>query len=133
MITSIEQLRKKDLGLGKVRTYGEIVDYLDALKPFDYSEASLRRMKDLDTCFDGICSKIDTVVVGGTNGKSTAMHFAAKLLQEEGLKVGLGYSTHLLTYNERLVLNNDQVANKAFADLLNEVINAVEFWCCAGH
>lgn len=127
MITSIEQLRKKDLGLGKVRTYGEIVDYLDALKPFDYSEASLRRMKDLDTCFDGICSKIDTVVVGGTNGKSTAMHFAAKLLQEEGLKVGLGYSTHLLTYNERLVLNNDQVANKAFADLLNEVINAVEF------
>ena len=127
MVTNnLEQSRKKESGLGKARAYNEVVEYLDALKPFDYSEASLRRMKDLDTCFGGICSKIETIVIGGTNGKSIAMHCAAKLLQEEGFKVGVIYSDHLLTYNERLLTNATQIQNKTFADVLNEVINVAE-------
>jgi len=44
MITNIDQARKKESGLHKVRTYSELVEYLDGLKPYEYSEASLQRM-----------------------------------------------------------------------------------------
>jgi len=126
MISNIEQGKRKEKlepGLGKIRNYNEVVEYLDGLKAADYSEASLRRMKELDSQFQGIASKVDTIVVGGTNGKSLSMHFAAKLLKEEGFKVGTLYSTHLLNYTERMVLDVEQVNNKSFADVVNEVIN----------
>lgn len=127
MNTSIEQSRKKsDPSLGKLRSYNDVVEYLDGLKSADYSEASLRRMKELDQNLDNITQKIDTVVVGGTNGKSSTIHFAAKLLQEEGFKVGTLFSSHMLTYNERLNLNFESVSNKVFADAVNEVINVSE-------
>ena len=112
MITNLEQVRKRsEAGLGKIRTYSEVVEYLDALKPAEYAEASLKRMKDLDQQLGNVASAVDVVTVGGTNGKSSTMHFAAKLLIEEGFKVGIIYSSHLLTYNERLVLHNDVIAN----------------------
>ena len=127
MITSIEQARKKsDASLGKARNYNEVVEYLDALVPAEYSEASLRRMKELDQQLNNVSSKIDTILVGGTNGKSSTIHFASKLLREEGFKVGALLSTHILTHNERMALNFEPVANKAFADVVNEVINIAE-------
>ncbi len=128
MITSTElNVRKKgQTGLGKTRSYSEIVDYLDALKPSEYGEAALTRMKALDRHFDSIGSKMDTILVGGTNGKSSTIHFAAKLLKEEGFNVGACYSTHILTYNECIEANFVPMANKMFADVLNEVINAAE-------
>jgi dihydrofolate synthase/folylpolyglutamate synthase len=127
MITGLEQARKKgDGNLGKLRNYNEIVEHLNGLKTAEYSEAALRRMKELDQQFNNVCSKIDTVTVGGTNGKSSTIHFAAKLLREEGFKVGSVLSTHVLTYNERIALNFESISNKVFADIVNEVINVAD-------
>ncbi len=127
MIISSEQGRKKgDIGLGKVRNYNDVVEYLDALPAAEYGEQVLVRMKQLDAIFDNVSSKMDTILVAGTNGKSSTVHFAAKLLREEGFKVGAAYSGHLLTYNERFVVDFQTISNKAFTDVMNEVINAAE-------
>lgn len=127
MITGIEQSRKKsEISIGKIRNYNEVVDHLASLKSSEYSEQSLVRMKELDKCFDNVTSKIDVILVGGTNGKSSTIHFAAKLLKEEGFKVGVAFSSHLLTYNERLIVDFQQVSNKSFADIVNEVINVAD-------
>jgi len=127
MITGLEQARKKsEVTLGKLRNYNEVIEFLDGLKPSEYHESSLQRMKELDQHFNNITSKIDTIVVGGTNGKSLTLHFAAKLLREEGFKVGTLLSTHVLTYNERMSLDKEIIANKNFADAVSEVINVVE-------
>lgn len=127
MITSLEQARRKsDAGLGKIRNYAEVVEHLDGLKAAEYGEASLRRMKELDQYLGGITSKVDTIVVGGTNGKSSTIHFAAKLLREEGFNVGTLLSTHTLTYNERISRNFESIINKSFTDYVNDVINAAE-------
>ncbi len=126
MITGIEQSRRKESPVGKIRNYNEVIEFLDALKPAEYSEASLRRMKELDQKLGNITSKIDTVVVGGTNGKSSTIHFAAKLLKEEGFRVGSLLSSHVLTYNERISLNFELIANKQFTDAVNDVINVVD-------
>jgi len=125
MIT-VEQTKKKSGSLGKTRSYGEVVDYLSSVSSYEYSQDALLRMKELDKAFNNVLSKIDTILVGGTNGKSSSMHFAGKLLKEEGFKVGAAYSTHLLNYNERIVVDYQTIVNKAFAEQVNEVINAAE-------
>ncbi|MFH0898611.1 MAG: Mur ligase family protein [bacterium] len=127
MITSTGQARKKqDSSLGKTRNYNEIAEYLATLPNNEYSQESVKRMKQLDKLFDNASSKLDIILVGGTNGKSSSIHFAAKLLKEEGFKIGAAYSTHLLNYNERLVVDFVPVGNKTFADITNEVINAAQ-------
>ena len=110
----------------KSRSYGEVVEFLDSLKAYEYGAASVERTKALDKLFDYPSQKINTILVGGTNGKSSTIHFGAKLLKEEGLKVGTLFSSHFLTYNERFMLDFQTISNKAFADVVNEVVNAAE-------
>jgi dihydrofolate synthase / folylpolyglutamate synthase len=112
---------------GKVRSYNEIVEFLDSRRAYDYNEKVIARMKQLDALFDNLSTKFDTVLVGGTNGKSLTVHFAAKLLKEEGFKVGVAYSSHILNHTERMCVDFENVSNKDFTDILNEVINVVEF------
>ncbi len=126
MITNIDQARKKESGLNKVRTYSELVEYLDALKPYEYSEASLQRMQALDKALGMPSANRDMIVVGGTNGKSITLHFAAKLLREESFSVSVAFSSHILTYNERMQVQLDAVSNKVFTDALNEVVSAAD-------
>jgi hypothetical protein len=45
MLTSVDHLKKNEQNLGKARSYSEIVELLDLLKPSEYSQASLMRMK----------------------------------------------------------------------------------------
>ena len=117
-------LQHIELGV-KQRTYNEIVDYLDAHWAMA-REKSLDRTKQLDTAVGSPSGAIPAIIVAGTNGKSLTIHFASKLLHAEGLTVGAYYSPHVLTYNERFVLNNTIISNKQFVDSANEVINAAE-------
>ncbi len=112
--------------LGKLRSYNEVVAFLDGCSPVAYEDAVLKRMKALDTVFDRVSTKLDTVVVSGTNGKSSTLNFTARLLQEEGYRVGVLYSSHILSYPERITINNTQVAQKTFTDESGEVISAAE-------
>lgn len=122
-----KQVQKKGLtSLDKIRSYNEIVEYLDSLTYAEYSEKALSRMSALNSLFDNVANKIDTILVAGTNGKSLTLHFAAKLLKEEGFKVGLAYSSNILTYNEHIVTDSQAISNKIFTDILNEVINVAE-------
>ena len=128
MLTSVEQAKKKSRpSLGKARGYSEVVEYLNSLKSYEYGEKSLQRMKMIDKLFNNVSTKIETILVGGTNGKSLTMHFASKLLKEEGYKVGTSYSTHFLMYNERLVTDaQNSITNKDFTDTVNKVIDVTE-------
>lgn len=127
MLTGLDQSHKRgDTALPKVRNYNEIIEYFDTIKYSEYGQESLRRAKQLDQLLGNISSKLDTILVAGTNGKSTTMHFAAKLLKEEGFKVGLGYSTHFLTHNERFIIDSEAISNKLFTDVVNDVINISE-------
>jgi dihydrofolate synthase/folylpolyglutamate synthase len=109
--------------VGEIKTYKEVISFLDALKPIDYSGDAVERTKKLDTLLGNISQKMDIILVGGTNGKSSTIHFAQKLLREEKLKVGTTYSTHILNYNERLSINAQTIQNKVFTDVANEVIS----------
>lgn len=110
----------------KVRSYHEVVEYLDALPACEYGPAAVSRMAKLNELFGNVAHKVNTVLVGGTNGKSLAINFAVKLFNEENVASCALYSTHFLTYNERISFNGEAIPNKPFADVMNQVINEVE-------
>lgn len=57
--------------------------------------------------------KLKTIHIGGTNGKGSTSNMLASILQEEGYKVGLYNSPHLVDFTERIKVNG-QNADKEF-------------------
>lgn len=110
----------------KQRSYAEVVEFLDANWKTNLDDSSLSKLTQLDQALGSLSKKVSTIVVGGTNGKSLTIGFTAKLLREENLTIGTFTAPHVLTYNERFCLNNTTIANKAFTEVANDVINTAE-------
>jgi len=126
MLTVTEKNKKLNKQMEVGRNYSEVISFLNSRKYYDYSESVLTRMKKMDELLANPSTRIDTILVGGTNGKSSTIHFASKLLKEEGFKVGALYSNHFLNHNERFVSDFEQACNKSFADAIGSVIDIVE-------
>lgn len=57
--------------------------------------------------------KLKTIHIGGTNGKGSTSNMLASVLQEQGYKVGLYNSPHLVDFTERIKVNGKN-ADKEF-------------------
>ncbi|MDO4224310.1 MAG: Mur ligase family protein, partial [Bergeyella zoohelcum] len=53
--------------------------------------------------------EIRTIHIGGTNGKGSTSNMLASVLQEQGYKVGLYNSPHLVDFTERIKINGKNV------------------------
>ena len=126
MKETIKQPAKSTTALGKQRSYNEIIEFLDKHWTTNTQDKALSCIKKLDQALGNIAKKLPTILVTGTNGKSLTINFTAKLLKEEGLRVGTFYAPHILTYNERIAFQDELISNKTFAEIGNEVINAAE-------
>ena len=115
-VSKIEQL------LDKPVHYGDVVARLETAISSEYGVKAIERMARLDAALGFVSKKIDIILVCGSNGKSLAIHFAAKLFKEEGIKVGECYSSHVLSYNERICLDQHAVNNKVFAEAVGAVL-----------
>lgn len=58
--------------------------------------------------------------VAGTNGKGSASHMLASILQEAGYKVGLYTSPHLRDYRERIKINGEEISEDFVCDFINK-------------
>lgn len=56
------------------------------------------------------------VTVTGTNGKGSTCAFLAELLGEQGLRVGVYSSPHLLRYNERVLIEGHEASDAALCE-----------------
>lgn len=119
-----KQSQQKGTVPGKQYSYSEIIEFLDSHWNDTYKDATLATFKKLDAAFGTLTKKFNSIIVTGTNGKSLTAHFGARLLSQEGLKVGTLIAPHILTYNERISSNNETISNKHFTDVANEVLNA---------
>lgn len=109
-----------------IRTISDIVEYLDRLPSYEYGPQAVARMQQLNELFGNVMHAISTILVGGSTGKSLAIHFAVRLFNEEQIATAAIFSSHFLNYNERILLSGEVVAPKIFADTLIEVIEKVE-------
>jgi dihydrofolate synthase/folylpolyglutamate synthase len=101
-------------------TYEEAVAYLTSLGRFgiklglERTEALLHALGDPHHLFQGIH-------VGGTNGKGSVCALAAAVLQREGYRVGLMPKPHLVSYTERIQVDQRPIAESDFANLITEI------------
>jgi dihydrofolate synthase/folylpolyglutamate synthase len=108
-------------------TYPEALDYLTSLGRFgiklglERTEALLHALGDPQELFQG-------VHVAGTNGKGSVCAMLASILQSAGYRVGLMPKPHLISYTERIQVDQRPIAEADFAALITElqpVINKV--------
>jgi dihydrofolate synthase/folylpolyglutamate synthase len=127
IMNEIKQSTKKvAVGSAKQRSYNEVVSYFDSNWQTTSHETSLENLKQLDKALGSLASKVNAILVSGTNGKSLTIHYTTKILRKEGLSVGSFSAPHILTYNERFAHNQELIANKTFTDLANDVVGTAE-------
>lgn len=66
-----------------------------------------------------------TIHITGTNGKGSTSAFTTQLLASQNLRVGLFTSPHLMTYNERIRINESMISDRDFIFLIDVIITDV--------
>ena len=69
---------------------------------------------------------ITTVHVAGTNGKGSTCAYISSILIEEGYKVGLYTSPHLVRFNERIMINNNEISDDDIIELTGFIKKKLE-------
>ena len=71
--------------------------------------------------FDNPQKKLQTIHIGGTNGKGSTSNMIASILQEAGYKVGLYNSPHLVDFTERIKINGINCDKKFVFDFIQKL------------
>lgn len=87
---------------------------------------SLKAMKFLMDEFNYPESKLKAIHIAGTNGKGSVTEMITNVLINEGYTVGKFISPHLIHYNERISVNNNNISNIEIENLINEINPAIE-------
>jgi dihydrofolate synthase/folylpolyglutamate synthase len=102
------------------RAYRETVDYLYALQKHGIKLA-LSNSATLMALMGDPHRKFRSVHVAGTNGKGSTSAFIASMLQAAGYRVGLYTSPHLVSFTERIRINNVLITEAKVVELAGRV------------
>ena len=95
-------------------TYAEAERYLLSLELFGM-RFGLDRMRRLMTALGSPQERYGTIHVAGTNGKSSTVRMAAAILARHGLRAGSYLSPHLVSFTERIRVDDDDLSEERFA------------------
>jgi dihydrofolate synthase/folylpolyglutamate synthase len=70
--------------------------------------------------------------IAGTNGKGSTAAFLESILRHAGFPTGLNTSPHLEKINERIRVNGEEIADDAFAQILERIVAVTEELLAAG-
>lgn len=70
--------------------------------------------------------KYPSIQVTGTSGKGSTSYLISHIFSTAGYKTGFTLSPHLQKPNERLQINDQEISDQEFVDVLNAIIPAVE-------
>lgn len=84
----------------------------DAYKP------GLEGIQTLSDAFNNPHKSLKAIHIGGTNGKGSTSSLIASILQENGLRVGLFTSPHLVDFRERIRINGEMISKDAVTDFI---------------
>jgi dihydrofolate synthase/folylpolyglutamate synthase len=86
----------------------------------------LDRMRRLMTALGHPERKFDSIHVVGTNGKSSTVRMTAAVLRRHGLRVGAYLSPHLVSFGERIRVDDQDLEPAAFAAAVARAARAAE-------
>ena len=105
--------------------YQESLEYLESLGQFGI-RLGMDRIQQLLFVLGHPENQIKTVHVAGTNGKGSVTTMISTILMEAGLRVGKFTSPHLVRYNERIQINEKEIPDDEFAEILTRVRDFAE-------
>ncbi len=111
-------------------TYEETLQYLYAQLPMFQNigagayKPGLQNSEALDNYFGHPHRKFRTIHVAGTNGKGSTSHLLAAILQQNGYKVGLYTSPHLVDFRERIRVNGNMIPKEAVMEFTEKHLDA---------
>ena len=86
----------------------------------------LDRMRRLMTALDNPQLRFDSIHVVGTNGKSSTVRMTAAILRRHGLRTGSYLSPHLVSFAERIRVEDADLEPGAFAAAIQRAARAAE-------
>lgn len=69
---------------------------------------------------------LKTIHIAGSNGKGSTSSFISSILQENGYKTGLYTSPHFVKFNERIVINGEQINDEYIAGFVSDYENYID-------
>jgi len=97
------------------------------LKPFQRFgvHLGLERIEQLLANLGNPHSSLPVIHVAGTNGKGSVCAYLSSVLTQAGYRVGRYTSPHLVSWTERICINEQAISDLALQELLLEVQNAI--------
>ena len=71
-------------------------------------------------------SSYRVIHITGTNGKTSTARLIERLLRETGLRTGRFTSPHLVSFNERISIDGEPVANEVFVEVWRDIAPVLE-------
>ena len=114
-----------------MRDFNKYLEYIYQLAP-SYQSVGAPAYKEgltntllLDEHFGHPHRFYKTIHIAGTNGKGSCSHTIASILQQQGYRVGLYTSPHLLSFTERIRINGQPIPETYILDFVD---NEKEFF-----
>ncbi len=86
----------------------------------------LDRMRRLMTALGHPERSFQSIHVVGTNGKSSTARMTAAILARHGYRTGTYLSPHLVSFNERIRVDDHDITPQQFADAIERALRAAE-------
>jgi len=120
-------------GAGQIRTYRNALEFLNSLQNFERrpptqrerAAFTLARMRRLLAEMGNPHKSFRSVHIAGTKGKGSTATMLARMLQNNGLKVGLYTSPHIQDVRERIRVNGHMISEAAMARLVSQIARTV--------
>ena len=114
-------------------TYREALDYLGSFvnyekeSHYDYKGSfKLDRMRKLAALLGSPQKLIKSIHIAGSKGKGSTAVFVQSILKEAGFKTGLYTSPHLVSFRERIRINDSLISEEDVSRLLEKVKAAID-------
>ncbi|MEW6375640.1 MAG: folylpolyglutamate synthase/dihydrofolate synthase family protein [Thermodesulfobacteriota bacterium] len=105
--------------------YQQSLDYLYGLEKFGMI-FGLTQVERILEAIGNPHREIQTIHIGGTNGKGSTAAITASILQREGYRVGLYTSPHLIRFTERIKVNEKEIEREEVATLTEWMRERIE-------
>jgi dihydrofolate synthase/folylpolyglutamate synthase len=116
--------------------YRSAIAYLYGLQQYGI-KFGLTSISQLLTALGNPHHRIRCVHIAGTNGKGSTAAFIASILAVAGYKTGLYTSPHLISFTERITVNNRKISHSSVARLTGLIrdaaspLDSITFFECA--
>lgn len=106
-------------------TYEQSEAYIHSFRPFPKQAGRMGIATLLDE-LENPHKNLQFVHIAGTNGKGSTTAMCASVLKEAGYRTGMFVSPYVLTFRERMQINEKMIAPETMVALVQEIKQAVQ-------